>query len=101
MIKLILMRIKLYKLCKKHKSVLEGVAEIRELKRRLYEAERIYLYNQRVFTYCPTCGCELLSSDRCTISEPDLVVLKCHNCDTESIWDFNAPAPFLVHYRKL
>lgn len=101
MIKLLLMRIKLYKLCKKHKSVLEGVPEIKEMKRRIYEAERIYLYNQRVFMYCPGCGCELLSSDNCSISEPNLVYFECHNCDTGSTWDFDAPAPILIKHNKI
>lgn len=101
MIKLLIMRIKLYKLCKKNKYDFGKNQEVREMKRRIYEAERIYLYDQRVFVYCPSCGCELLSSDNCSISEPNLVYFECHNCDTGSMWDFDAPAPILIKHNNI
>ena len=97
MLKLLLMRIKLYKLCKENKNHYE----IHELKKDIFRKEMEYLYNQTTFVYCPTCGCELISSEISLVEDTDLVHFDCKNCDTQSTWDFNSPSPILLRHDVL
>lgn len=54
---------------------------------------------QTTFVYCPNCDNELISSDS-FVKDEDFVYYKCSECDIESIWDFDAPAPILIRYDK-
>lgn len=97
MIKLLLMRIKLYRLCKKN----EDHRTIHELKKNIFVEEMMYLYNQTTFVYCPKCECELISSDISLVEDLELVHFDCKNCDTKSVWDFDAPSPILIKSNEI
>jgi hypothetical protein len=51
---------------------------------------------QRTFCYCPNCNNELISSNS-FVSDNELVTYKCTNCNCISHWDFDVPAPILIH----
>lgn len=96
MFKLLLMRIKLYRLCKKN----ENHNDIKELKKNILIEEMRYLYGQTTFVYCPKCGCELISSDSFVFDE-ELVTYKCVKCGVISEWDFDSPAPILIQHIEI
>lgn len=53
---------------------------------------------QRTFCYCPKCNNELISS-KSLISDDNLVIFKCTECQTVSEWLFETPVPILITYR--
>lgn len=62
------------------------------------QQEKLYKQGQRTFVYCPHCDNELISSES-FVKDTDFVYYKCANCSTESKWDFDCPAPYIVGYK--
>lgn len=111
MFKLIYLKLKLYRLQKKHNKLCdkEIYLQIKKLEGEIYVAERRHIYNQSTFVYCPCCNQELIGSislfedpyESKTIRDRNgdsakLVKITCERCGVVSLWDFDAPAPILM-----
>lgn len=57
---------------------------------------------QTTWAFCPGCVVDLCSNPAVTFDETDrrgTTVFRCP-CGARSVWDFNAPAPILLHSDK-
>lgn len=70
-----------------------------ELNKEEYQKHQ-YRKGQRTFIYCPHCDCEMISNNS-FVKDTDFVYYKCKNCETESKWDFDCPAPYLFEYKEV
>lgn len=98
MLKLFIMRYKLYKMYKSWDKTKNSVMleQIKQLEKEIEQKERKHLLKQTCFVYCPKCTNELTLDSHDRTSEY-LEYYKCSRCGEESAWDFDiAPVPIRV-----
>lgn len=100
MIKLFMMRYKLYNMYKSWNKTknFTMLKQIKKLEKEIEHKERVYLFNQTCFIYCPRCENELIFESHVKTTK-FLEYYKCCKCGEESAWNFDiAPAPIRVKY---
>lgn len=53
---------------------------------------------QNTFVWCPCCGDELTSNGS-FMSDTNVVIYICTNCQARSEWNFDCPVPFLIKWK--
>ena len=108
MIKLLIKRLKLYKLykkdaayMKKHKSVNKLYKlRIKLIEQELFTKEQKYFYNSSLFIFCK-CGNELLSSGSFDKEENGNFYFKCSRCRRVSAFRYDiAPVPISIEMEE-
>lgn len=106
MLRLLYLRLKLFRLYKKDYKLIQNnedrtemIIEIENLLRLIYTEDSSYFYKQRNWVWCPKCHHDLVGTNSFR-EETDYVYYKCSNCSTESKWDFNCICPILLDYKK-
>lgn len=84
-----------------------GMSPIKALFDRVQLLERQKKFYSKIFseavgTYCECPECEedlVRQEDNVKVEKEDgTVIFECESCETQSTWDFSAPAPILIDY---